>query len=922
MNKKVILSVLSTALVTSMATSAFAASGGIYIGGKVDRFYSDDAFIKQNAMLVKDLYDSGLENVENSVLYVNWDGKAATLQELMDAKLAGKEVEYKTVTSEDFEKIGGEDGFYAVDAQGKVSTEKEMQPEQKPVTPGDLVVDSVSATNSKTVVVKLQNAVESVDRNVFTVVAKDSGTKQYIQAATLSADKKEVTLSFYDALKSKSTYTISYKSGDKVLTKDFDFVVGEVAKIEASNMTIPAGTETALNYKVFDAAGLDITADTKVTFESSIPTAIKDGKITLNAGEVAFVVISYTKTDGTVVKSNRVTVEGTGLVATKLNDFTVADTKLNEAAWKATDFKPVHMVKIGQDKYVSINAQDQFGNYSNNPPEFESLNKDILLVDRTSGKLTPLKAGSADVRIKAGKINEIVTIQVGEEAKLGSISLDKNQLDVSDKVTTAQTVKVSLKDQFNDAFTGAQVINASVKPGGEDVISINASANASNGEATFSITPKKAGTAVVEFSAANTDKKVTLTVNVKEAGVINDYAVEGFKAELDKHVAENSKFKLSVYGVDANGTATGNPIETGVTYSIFDKDGKEVTDYKDVAITKEVDSATLKAGETYTVKVKVGNLEIYSKSLDVKDSEPKPSVTQIGQALDVTTGDNILDKLKNNYFEVTFEGKVNKTAEITGIKFFSDATDVVDSSATFTNAINPKAEGKASLVVTDLKVKIGSKEYEVRTNAIIDVKVGAKPALSDAQAVDAAKTALNITFAPSETASTVANDFDLTDAGLEGTSITWASNKPAVITVSGNKAQVTRSTNNETVTLTATISKNGTNDTKAFDLTVLADSSKVVTDTQAVAAAKAALEITFANSETASTVGSNFTLPTSGEEGTSITWESSKPAVISVAGDQATVTKSSSDETVVLTAKISKNGVEDTKTFNLTVKQA
>lgn len=833
MNKKVILSVLSTALVTSMATSAFAASGGIYIGGNVDKFYSDDAFIKQSDKLLIDLYSSGLKDVEKSVLYVNWEGKAATLQDFLDAQKAGKDVEYKTVTSEDFEKIGGEDGFYAVDAQGNVSTVKEKQPEQKPVTPGDLVVDSVSATNSKTVVVKLQNAVESVDRNVFTVVAKDSGTKQYIQAATLSADKKEVTLSFYDALKSKSTYTISYKSGDKVLTKDFDFVVGEVAKIEASNMTIAVNSPTLLNYKVLDAAGLDITADTKVDFESSIPSAIdKDGKITLTTPQVAFVVVSYKKADGTVVKSNRITVEGTDQVATKLNEFTVADAKLNEAAWKATDFKPVHMVKIGQEKFVSINAQDQFGNYSNNPPEFESLNKDILLVDRTSGKLTPLKAGSADVRIKAGKINEIVTIQVGEEAKLGSISLDKNQLDVSDKVTTAQTVKVSLKDQFNDAFTGAQVINASVKPGGEDVISINPSADAVKGEATFSITPKKAGTAVVEFSAANTDKKVTLTVNVKEAGVINDYAVEGFKAELDKYVAENSKFKLSVYGVDANGTATGNPIETGVTYSIFDKDGKEVTDYKNVAITKEVDSATLKAGETYTVKVKVGNLEIYSKSLEVKDSEPKPAVTQIGQALDVTTGDNILDKLKNNYFEVTFEGKVNKTAEITGIKFFSDATDVVDSSATFTNAINPKAEGKASLVVTDLKVKIGSKEYEVRTNAIIDVKVSG---LSDAQVVDNALAGLTLSFAGSETIDAVESDFDLTTQ-LNGTSITWASKNATVIKVeNGNKAKVTRQSADTEVELTATIAKGTVTKDKTFKVKVKATSAPVKTDVEKVA---------------------------------------------------------------------------------------
>ncbi|WP_438769862.1 immunoglobulin-like domain-containing protein [Brevibacillus sp. JB24b] len=780
------------------------------------------------------------------------------------------------------------------------------------------IVVKVCAINSKTVVVKLHNAVESVDRDVFTVVAKDNGTKQYIQTATLSADKKEVTLKFYDVLKSKSTYVVSYKSGDKILTKEFDFVVGDVAKIEASNMNIPVDVPTLLDYKVLDAAGLDITADTTVGFESSIPGAIDlaNKTIKLDTPQVAFVVVTYTKADGTVVKSNRITVEGTANVATKLNDFTIADAKLAEDDWKATDFKPVHIVKIKQDKVISINAQDQFGKYSNNPVEFESLNKEVLLVDRTSGKLIPLKAGSADVRIKAGKINEIVTIQVGEEAKLGSISLDKNQLDVSDKVTTAQTVKVSLKDQFNDAFTGAQVINASVKPGGEDVISINASADAVKGEAAFSITPKKAGTAVVEFSAANTDKKVTLTVNVKEAGIINDYIVEGFKAELDKHVAENSKFKLSVYGVDANGTATGDPIETGVTYTIFDKDGKEVTDYKDVAITKEVNAATLNAGETYTVKVKVGNLEIYSKSLDVKDSEPKPAVTQIGQALDVTAGDNILDKLKNNYFEVTFEGKVNKTAEITGIKFFSDATDVVDSSAAFTNTINAKAEGKASLVVTDLKVKIGSKEYEVKTNAIIDVKVAAKPALSDAQAVEAAKTALNITFAGSETANTVENGFDLITAGLEGTSITWASDKAGVITVNGNKAEVTRSVDNENVTLTATISKNGEKDTKEFTLTVLAD------DTKAVEADKAALEITLANSETKDAVESDFTVPTSGSKGTSITWVSSKPTVISVTDGQATVTRPNADETVTLTATISKNGVEQTKTFTLTVKQA
>ncbi|MGG0793506.1 hypothetical protein ABE137_05790 [Brevibacillus laterosporus] len=188
MNKKVILSVLSTALVTSMATSAFAASGGIYIGGKVDRFYSDDAFIKQNAMLMADLFDSGLENVENSVLYVNWDGEVATLQELMDAKLAGKEVKYRTVTSEDFEKIGGEEGFYAVDAQGKVSTEKEMQPEQKPLTPEAILKQAEEAVVAyEAAALDTPEAIAKAEALGVTAVAKVSAVTDADKKAALEA---------------------------------------------------------------------------------------------------------------------------------------------------------------------------------------------------------------------------------------------------------------------------------------------------------------------------------------------------------------------------------------------------------------------------------------------------------------------------------------------------------------------------------------------------------------------------------------------------------------------------------------------------------------------------------------------------------------------------------------------------------------
>ncbi|AYK05853.1 Ig-like domain-containing protein [Brevibacillus laterosporus] len=248
MNKKVILSVLSTALVTSMATSAFAASGGIYIGGKVDRFYSDDAFIKQNAMLMADLFDSGLENVENSVLYVNWDGEVATLQELMDAKLAGKEVKYRTVTSEDFEKIGGEEGFYAVDAQGKVSTEKEMQPEQKPLNPDAILKQAEEAVVAyETAALDTPEAIAKAEALGVTAVAKVS--------AVTDADKKAALEA---RVAKKKAAVDAAKAGDLVV-ESVSAINGVQLEVKFSREVDQTAAQTATNYTIASSEGTAVT---------------------------------------------------------------------------------------------------------------------------------------------------------------------------------------------------------------------------------------------------------------------------------------------------------------------------------------------------------------------------------------------------------------------------------------------------------------------------------------------------------------------------------------------------------------------------------------------------------------------------------------------------------------------------------------
>ena len=93
--------------------------------------------------------------------------------------------------------------------------------------------------------------------------------------------------------------------------------------------------------------------------------------------------------------------------------------------------------------------------------------------------------------------------------------------------------------------------------------------------------------------------------------------------------------------------------------------------------------------------------------------------------------------------------------------------------------------------------------------------------------------------------------------------------------------------------------------------------------TAAVAAAKTALDITditFASGEDKDSVKQDVSLPTSGDEGTAISWSSDNTAIDAATGAVTRPDASSSDVSVTLTATITKGSATDTKTFVLTVK--
>ncbi len=187
--------------------------------------------------------------------------------------------------------------------------------------------------------------------------------------------------------------------------------------------------------------------------------------------------------------------------------------------------------------------------------------------------------------------------------------------------------------------------------------------------------------------------------------------------------------------------------------------------------------------------------------------------------------------------------------------------------------------------------------------------------LSDLDSVAADKDALDISYAGTDSVTSVTQALTLPTTGDNGTTITWVSSDTTVI---ANDGAVTRPAADATVTLTATITKNEASDTKTFTLTV----KKTLSDAESVAADKAALDIGYAGTDSATSVTQDMTLPTTGASGTTISWASSDTTVIA---DTGAVTRpdvnAANDASVTLTATITKNSESDTKTFALTVKK-
>lgn len=209
----------------------------------------------------------------------------------------------------------------------------------------------------------------------------------------------------------------------------------------------------------------------------------------------------------------------------------------------------------------------------------------------------------------------------------------------------------------------------------------------------------------------------------------------------------------------------------------------------------------------------------------------------------------------------------------------------------------------------------------IASNGVADTKLFTlvvKQQLTDTDKVAADKTSLAISFTEGDSAVSVTSKLALPALGVNGSTVTWISSNPAVISNDGKTvARPAAGQGDVAITLIATITSNGVTDVKTFNLVV----KQQLTDVQKAAADKAALQIGFGGTDTAASVTSKLSLPAVGMNGSIIVWYSSNTAIISDSGTVIRPAAGTGDRTVTLSAIIISNASVETKAFAVTVKQ-
>ncbi|MGF9907944.1 sugar-binding domain protein [Brevibacillus porteri] len=275
MNKKVALSVLSTAVVASMAASAYAApQAGVYVGGDVKKFYSTTTLLNLTKE-AKAQYAKDLRVGSDNLVFVHINGKGAFFSEILNHPNGATGAFAEPLKKSDFVDL-----YNVVKPDGTSTETEDARAKVEGDNTGELKVESVSAISKTTLKINFNKAVDSVTNENFSIAGV------VVNAAKLSEDKKSVTL---------TVSGLNYETEYTVVAANI-LVEGKPVTLEGKKFKMPAVTEVYNLELTTDAPNDAILADGA---DNMIITAkLKDkatGQVDVNADNV---VLSFESTYG------------------------------------------------------------------------------------------------------------------------------------------------------------------------------------------------------------------------------------------------------------------------------------------------------------------------------------------------------------------------------------------------------------------------------------------------------------------------------------------------------------------------------------------------------------------------------------------------------------------------------------------------
>ncbi|MDC0761635.1 SwmB domain-containing protein [Brevibacillus sp. AG] len=281
MNKKVALSILSATVVASMASSAFAApKSGVYLGGDVDRYYElRDLFNLTDAGKTKFAADMKVTSFDK-LIYVDFDGKGASLREIMNGEFSKVKRDLKET---DFEGV-----YTKSNLDGSNGATYDPRKDAVPGPAGELKVDAVDALNAKEIVVDFDDELDTVtaeDESNYEVKVNNSVVTAFTTTVD-STDKTKAVIALTNPLKTGDYVSVTVKktvlnknlSGlEKDETKTFSFVDTAAPVVKSVQVK---GNDVVVSFDEYVGSIGLITIDNKNVNVPSTTPAVKEITLT------------------------------------------------------------------------------------------------------------------------------------------------------------------------------------------------------------------------------------------------------------------------------------------------------------------------------------------------------------------------------------------------------------------------------------------------------------------------------------------------------------------------------------------------------------------------------------------------------------------------------------------------------------------